>query len=218
MFNEPVTGFGDSSDVTLGGTAGATTAAVTELAPNNRTTYAVAVSGMTTDGTVIASVPANAATDAAGNGSTAATSTDNTVTFIANRPPVAVADSYNTNEDTTLNVPAPGVLGNDTDPDPGDTLTAVFVSGPSHGSVTLNANGAFSYVPAPNYNGPDSFSYKARDAKGAESASRDRQHHRQRRQRSAHGHRRRGRRVRQPAGPAAPSISPSATSIHPSAA
>ena len=95
-------------DVTLGGTAGATTAAVTELAPNNRTTYNVAVSGMTTDGTVIASVPANAATDAAGNGSTASTSTDNTVTFIANRAPTAVADSYSTNEDTTLTVACPG--------------------------------------------------------------------------------------------------------------
>ncbi len=172
VFDEPVTGFGDSAgDVTLAGTAGATTATVTELPPNNGTTYDVAVSGMTADGTVIASVPANAATDAAGNGSTASASTDNTVTFIANRAPTAVADSYSTNEDTSLNVPAPGVLANDTDPDTGDTLTAVFVSGPSHGALTLNANGSFSYTPAPNYNGPDSFSYKARDARGAESSA-----------------------------------------------
>ncbi len=172
VFNEPVTGFGDSAgDVTLGGTAGATTAAVTEIAPNNGTTYDVAVSGMTVDGTVIAAVGAGAATDAVGNASTASTSTDNIVTFIANQAPTAVADSYSTNEDTPLNVAAPGVLGNDSDPDTGDTLSAVLVSGPSHAAAfTLNADGSFGYTPAANYNGPDSFSYKARDAKGAESA------------------------------------------------
>jgi len=41
----------------------------------------VAVSGLTTGGTVIATIPAGGATDAAGNGNTASTSTDNTVTL-----------------------------------------------------------------------------------------------------------------------------------------
>ena len=168
VFNEFVTGFGDG-DVAISGTADATTAVVTEITPNNGTTYDVAVSGMTANGTVIVSVPAGSASDAASNFNTASTSTDNTVTFIANRPPVAVADSYSTNEDTTLNVAAPGVLANDTDQD-GDTLAAVFISGPSHGSVTLNANGSFSYVPAANYSGSDSFSYKARDPQNADSS------------------------------------------------
>jgi VCBS repeat-containing protein len=82
----------------------------------------------------------------------------------ANDAPVAVGDSYGTNEDTTLTVAAGlGVLGNDTDID-GDTLTAILVSGPTHGTLTLNANGSFTYTPAANYNGPDSFTYKARDA------------------------------------------------------
>ena len=40
-----------------------------------------------------------------------------------NDPPIANNDYYNTNEDTTLNIPAPGILTNDTDTD-GDTLTA----------------------------------------------------------------------------------------------
>jgi CSLREA domain-containing protein len=168
IFNEAVTGF-TGSDVTLSGTAGATTSLVTQLAPNNGTAYDVAVSGMTTDGTVIATIPANAASDAAANGNTASTSTDNSVTFIANTAPTANNDSYSTNEDTALLVPAPGVLSNDTDPDSGDTLTAVLVSGPSHGTLTLNANGSFSYTPAANYNGPDSFTYKARDSHTAES-------------------------------------------------
>src|SRR5207253_6725931 len=76
--------------------------------------------------------------------------------------PVAVPDSYSTNEDTTLTVPPPGVLANDTDAD-GDTLTAVLVTGPIHGTLTLNPNGSFTYTPAANYNGPDQFVYQAYD-------------------------------------------------------
>ena len=47
---------------------------------------------------------------------------------------------YTTDEDTALTVGAPGVLGNDTDVDAG-TLTAILVSGPANGTLTLNANG-----------------------------------------------------------------------------
>ena len=83
---------------------------------------------------------------------------------ISNRPPVAVADSYTTLEGTTLTVPAPGVLGNDSDPD-GDPLQAVLVSQPSHGTLLLEPNGSYVYVPASDYFGPDSFTYKARDGK-----------------------------------------------------
>ena len=79
-----------------------------------------------------------------------------------NDPPIAVNDSYSTNEDTTLTVAAPGVLANDVDVD-GDALTVSVVSSPSHGTLTLNTNGSVSYSPAANYNGPDSFTYKARD-------------------------------------------------------
>ena len=84
-----------------------------------------------------------------------------TVTAV-NDAPLAVNDSYNTNEDTALTVAAPGVLGNDTDAD-GNSLTAILVNGPAHGTLTLNANGSLSYTPAANYNGPDSFTYKAND-------------------------------------------------------
>src|SRR5262249_58120311 len=45
----------------------------------------------------------------------------------------------------------------------GSTLTAILVAGPTHGTLTLNANGSFSYTPSANYNGPDSFSYKVSD-------------------------------------------------------
>ena len=55
-----------------------------------------------------------------------------------------------------------GVLGNDTDIDSA-SVTAAAVTGPAHGTLTLNPNGSFTYNPAANYNGPDSFSYKAND-------------------------------------------------------
>jgi hypothetical protein len=78
-------------------------------------------------------------------------------------PVAGAAESYTTNEDTTLVVPAPGLLGNDSDVN-GGTLTAVLGTGPSHAaSFTLNADGSFSYTPAANYNGGDSFTYRVSD-------------------------------------------------------
>jgi len=81
---------------------------------------------------------------------------------VTNRAPVAAGDAFTTAEDTVLTVAPPGVLGNDSDPD-GDPLTAALVTGPSHGTLTLNGNGSFSYTPAGNFNGSDSFSYRASD-------------------------------------------------------
>ena len=80
----------------------------------------------------------------------------------ANDAPVAVADSFATNEDTALVIAAPGVLGNDGDAD-GEALTAVLVSGPTNGTLTLDANGSFTYTPNANYSGADSFTYKPND-------------------------------------------------------
>src|SRR5207247_1133143 len=86
-----------------------------------------------------------------------------------NDPPVAVADSYSTNEDTALS--GSSVLANDSDshngaPSENNTpLTAQLVSAPSHAaSFTLNADGTFSYTPATDYNGSDSFTYQAVDS------------------------------------------------------
>src|SRR5207247_2191249 len=79
-----------------------------------------------------------------------------------NHAPVGKDDAYSVNEDTVLTVATPGVLGNDTDSD-GNALTAVRVAAPAHGPLTLHANGSFTYTPAVNYTGPDSFTYKAND-------------------------------------------------------
>jgi len=72
---------------------------------------------------------------------------DVTITYAVNSPPVANDDAYSTDEDTVLNVSAPGILGNDSDAD-SDTLsvTAVDDSG-TVGTVTWNPNGSFSYDP-----------------------------------------------------------------------
>lgn len=79
-----------------------------------------------------------------------------------NHPPTANADTYMGMQNTTLTIAAPGVLANDTDLD-GHSLTAILVTLPSHGAVTLSADGSFQYVPDNNFSGADSFVYNAND-------------------------------------------------------
>ncbi|WP_457150155.1 SdrD B-like domain-containing protein [Mesorhizobium sp. P5_C1] len=79
-----------------------------------------------------------------------------------NDAPVAANDSYNASEDTQLTIAASGLLANDSDADH-DPLTALLVNGPSHGVLTLNADGSLSYTADANYNGADSFTYKVGD-------------------------------------------------------
>jgi len=79
-----------------------------------------------------------------------------------NDAPTAAADAYSLDQDTTLNVAAPGVLGNDSDIE-GDPLTAVLLTTVSHGSLSLDADGSFTYTPTAGFSGPDSFTYAASD-------------------------------------------------------
>ncbi|MFL5946525.1 MAG: beta strand repeat-containing protein [Gaiellaceae bacterium] len=82
VFSEPInTSTFINSDVTITGTAlpATKTVTVTQIAPNDGTTFNVAVSGITAAGTVIASIPAGAVSDPVGNTSNASTSTDNQV-------------------------------------------------------------------------------------------------------------------------------------------
>ena len=83
----------------------------------------------------------------------------------SNTPPVAMDDSYMTDINTSLSVPASGVLYNDNDPD-GDTLTAVLWienSLPPGSNIKLNLDGSFIFQPAENFIGVATFSYKAYD-------------------------------------------------------
>ena len=89
---------------------------------------------------------------------------DVTITVASiNDAPVANDDAYERTEGASLLVAAPGVLENDTDVADGDTLTAVLASDPTNGTLSLNADGSFTYTPNTGYFGSDSFTYKAYD-------------------------------------------------------
>lgn len=82
-----------------------------------------------------------------------------------NDAPTAADDNYSGTEDTLLEVAAPGVLENDTDVD-GDPLSASVDDNATNGTLILNADGSFSYTPAENYCGEDSFTYEVADGSG----------------------------------------------------
>jgi VCBS repeat-containing protein len=78
------------------------------------------------------------------------------------RAPVAVDDLYSLDEDGAL--AAASVLANDTDPE-GQALSATLVAGVAHGALTLKSDGSFLYTPDADFNGTDSFTYRAGDGK-----------------------------------------------------
>jgi Subtilase family/Bacterial Ig-like domain (group 3)/Bacterial cadherin-like domain/Bacterial Ig domain len=80
----------------------------------------------------------------------------------ATTTPVAENDVYRTTQETQLNVAAPGVLDND-QRTLGDSLTAVLDSGTSHGTLALNPDGSFTYMPAMGFTGRDTFTYHVHD-------------------------------------------------------
>ncbi|BCS35928.1 hypothetical protein TBR22_A51630 [Luteitalea sp. TBR-22] len=132
------------------------------LAANGTVTYTLTgtVAGLSGTLSMAASIAApGGSTDQDPANNSAA---DNDV-FVPNVAPTATADSYTVAEDATLTVnAASGVLANDTDGDL-DPLAAVLVSGAAHGAVVLNADGSFTYAPGGDFNGTDSFTYKATD-------------------------------------------------------
>ena len=79
-----------------------------------------------------------------------------------NDKPVATATTVSANEDNSV---SGRVVATDVD---GDALTFSVPSngGPAHGTVTMNADGTFNYVPAANFNGTDTFTYQVSDGKG----------------------------------------------------
>ena len=93
--------------------------------------------------------------------------TDTATVFVTvnnvNDAPSASSDAYSMNQDTTLTVLAPGVLGNDSDID-GDSLTASAGVDVAHGTLALQSDGSFVYTPDASYAGTDSFTYTAHDA------------------------------------------------------
>ncbi len=83
-------------------------------------------------------------------------------TVVPNTAPVAMDDSFMTTLNTTLVIPAPGVIANDSDADSSPLTVAINVQA-QHGAVSLSPNGSFIYTPAAGFTGPDAFTYHAND-------------------------------------------------------
>ncbi len=100
-------------------------------------------------------------------GGATATATVNVTVTPQNDAPVAVADTFTVAEGGTLTVTAANKITlNDTDAD-GDSLTAVLVTGPANGTLTLNADGTFTYIHNGSETTTDSFTYKVNDGNGS---------------------------------------------------
>ena len=82
----------------------------------------------------------------------------------ADQPVNAVNDNYEVRENSTLVVAASGVLDNDQVPNGGESVAVV--SSTVNGSLSLNADGSFSYTPAAGFVGSDTFVYEVSDADG----------------------------------------------------
>ncbi|MGE0111444.1 tandem-95 repeat protein, partial [Aquabacterium sp.] len=77
-----------------------------------------------------------------------------------NLAPITGDDNVTTDEDTAV---SGQVVGSDAD---GDALIYALGTGPSNGTVSVNANGAWTYTPAANFNGADSFTVSVSDGNG----------------------------------------------------
>ncbi|MCC6302830.1 MAG: tandem-95 repeat protein [Gammaproteobacteria bacterium] len=92
-----------------------------------------------------------------------------TVTVAANTAPSAVNDSFSVGRDSTGNTL--NVLGNDSDPDAGDTLTISAVGSASNGGSVTNNGTSLNYTPAAGYTGSETFTYTVSDGTGTDTAT-----------------------------------------------
>jgi hypothetical protein len=76
-----------------------------------------------------------------------------------NDAPMAVDDAYSVVENTLLTVAAPGVMANDVEVD-ADNMVVTLVSNVAHGKLVLLGDGSFTYQPAPDFFGTDTFVYR----------------------------------------------------------
>ncbi|GGG05046.1 hypothetical protein GCM10010924_37040 [Rhizobium wenxiniae] len=146
-----VTGSGNS--ITLTGTVANINAF---LAGSSRPTYTPVANA---NGPVTLTMVTNDGGNTGTGGALSDTDTSTINIAPINDAPVGSNAAISTNEDTLFS----GTLPVATDVD-GDTLTySAGSTGPSHGVVTINANGTYTYAPAANFNGTDTFTYRVSD-------------------------------------------------------
>ncbi|MGA1132578.1 MAG: Ig-like domain-containing protein [Prochlorotrichaceae cyanobacterium] len=86
-----------------------------------------------------------------------------------NVDPIAVADSFTTDEDTSLTIAATDLLSNDSDAN-GDSLTITEVNDAVNGVVSLEGDQVM-FTPDPGFFGEASFNYTISDGKGGSSTT-----------------------------------------------
>ncbi|WP_425318707.1 retention module-containing protein, partial [Pseudomonas nitroreducens] len=114
------------------------------------------------NGTIKLEVSATA-TESSNNDAATRTVDLNVTVYPVNDAPTSANQNQSTAEDTPL---TGKIVASDVD---GDTLSYAVKAGatPAHGSVTVNAaTGDYTYTPAKDYNGPDSFTVVVSDGKG----------------------------------------------------
>lgn len=79
-----------------------------------------------------------------------------------NVAPIAADDNYSILHNQVLEVGAPGILQNDSDPN-GDIIIAELDDQTDHGTLVLNLDGSFTYMPNTDFVGVDVFRYRASD-------------------------------------------------------
>lgn len=167
-FSEPVTGFG-ADDLLLGGTASPGTGEVT----GEGAVYQVAVDAMTQDGTVTVAVRAGAATDRAGNLSTASVAVDDSVTrdTVAPAAPSAavLAPASDTGASATDGVTSDATPTLTGTTEPGATVT-LYAAGTAVGAGIADAEGVFTVTASTLADGEHDLSVRSADAAGNLSA------------------------------------------------
>ena len=85
--------------------------------------------------------------------------------------PSAKSDGYAVTSSQLVVNAGSGILANDSDIDGPNALTAELVVGPQNGELTLEPDGALTYIPADGFTGRDSFTYRAGDGEAVTDAT-----------------------------------------------
>ncbi|GAA2550775.1 hypothetical protein GCM10010435_21120 [Winogradskya consettensis] len=125
-------------------------------------TAATVTINATVGSTAALSSPATATASGSGTDNTPGNNTA-TASLWVNTAPTAADDTAGTATGTAKTI---NVLGNDNDPDAGDTLVVTIPAQPAHGTAMANGDNTITYTPAAGWAGTDTFTYQLNDGHG----------------------------------------------------